>query len=231
MSLPRIGAVYGSESGTSSRNVAVLAKAWRESGGLEHSSSDIMTGNDAAEKGLEALAAEYDVLVVCTSSYGDGDSPENFIDFIRLLYATQDTDPSARPLKGLQHAGVGFGSTEHTTFQNNPRLGDKLLGELGSRRIMQRLEVDDVSFEAGQKALGQFKAMSVGVFADAKKTASKKEVCPWQAPGNGKITSKKEELLGEKKGEGGQTPLIFGAILALLLAFIVYTQFIATKEA
>ena len=48
----------------------------------------------------------------------------------------------------MQHAVLGFGSSMYDTFMNCPRLCDKYLGDCGSRRMVQRAELDEVD-EAG----------------------------------------------------------------------------------
>ena len=72
--------------------------------------------------------------MIVTSSYGDGDPPSNYESFLRDLYVAEGT-----PFEGCQHCVLGFGSTDYETFQNCPRLTDKLLGALGSRRMLARV--------------------------------------------------------------------------------------------
>jgi sulfite reductase alpha subunit-like flavoprotein len=79
----------------------------------------------AASVGLEALAAKYDAFVIVSSSYGDGDPPSNFENFLRALYTADEG-----VLAGKQHCVLGYGSTDYETFQNCPRLTDKLMGAL-----------------------------------------------------------------------------------------------------
>merc|ERR1712157_487504 len=79
-----------------------------------------------------------------TSSYGDGEAPSGFGKFLYHIYtaaadAKKNTD--AAVLSGMEHSVLGFGSTVYYTFQNVPRLCDRLLGESGSRRFLMRNEI------------------------------------------------------------------------------------------
>ena len=93
-----------------------------------------------------SLKMKYEVIIVITSSYGEGDPPENFAPFfLELLHAAE-----MGSLHGMQHAVFGQGSTVYQeTFQNIPRLTDKLLGEAGSRRFVMRHETDAAHYIEG----------------------------------------------------------------------------------
>ena len=65
-------------------------------------------------------------------------------------------------LVGLQHAVLGFGSTTYETFQNVPRLTDKFLGECGSRRLVQRAEIDEHDTNPGEEV--EYKRWGEDVF-------------------------------------------------------------------
>merc|ERR1711937_447515 len=104
--------------------------------------TEFLQGDDAADKFADINSSNYDVLIVGVSSYGEGDAPGGYGKF---LYQLQEAAKSGeKPLEGIQHAVLGFGSTIYETFQNCPRLTDKYLGEAGSRRCMKRLEVDEM---------------------------------------------------------------------------------------
>ena len=115
--------IHGTESGGSERHAKRLSKSWPKANFDQ--SKDFMSGNDAASIGLEALAAKYDAFVIVSSSYGDGDPPSNFENFLRALYTADEG-----VLAGKQHCVLGYGSTDYETFQNCPRLTDKLMGAL-----------------------------------------------------------------------------------------------------
>ena len=131
--------IYGSESGNSERAVKAIAKTWQ---GSNFEIGEIMEGATAAVRGFAALAEQYDFLVVATSSNGEGDPPFNFHPFLKALYAADDA--GEKPLTGCGFAVLGFGCSHFDTFQNCPRLTDKLLGQLGAARRVQRAEVDEI---------------------------------------------------------------------------------------
>lgn len=138
----RVLVVYGSETGNTRRAVQRLVHFWRAQcdGSYAIGPADVVAGNDF-QLSLAELAAAYDVLIVATSSFGEGDPPENFVGF--LLKLTRGAQAGGTPLVGMQHAVLGFGASVYPTFQNCPRLTDKLLGELGSRRLARRVELDE----------------------------------------------------------------------------------------
>ncbi len=74
-----------------------------------------------------------DVVVVCTSTYGEGDVPEN----ARPLY---DELCSRRPdLSGVRYAVFGLGDSNYReTFNAGGRRFDEILSALGARRLGER---------------------------------------------------------------------------------------------
>ena len=165
------------------------------------------------------------VLIIASSSFGEGDPPYNYVDFLVQLLQTASTVKAAGcspPLQGLQHAVVGFGQSVYPSFQNNPRFTDKLLGELGSRRFVRRVELDEgeeETIEAGaadgdggeffgsgpgaadrdikgrRVGLDRFAAKVLDALREASKTADLPPVCSWDEPGNGKLIEKTEDEL------------------------------------
>ena len=135
---PRVAVVYGSEGGT----CEMIAKSYAKTFAPACASIEAPRATLANRMpDLKKVAASFDVLVICTSSYGSGDPPANFekfLDQLRRAVADEST-----PLAGLQHAVLGEGDSVYTdTFQNNPRLTDKYMGECGSRRFVARHETD-----------------------------------------------------------------------------------------
>ena len=211
----RVCVIFGTESGGSERHAKRISKTWTE--GIAFSqTSDFMSGDAAAKKGLEALASDYDFLVVVTSSYGDGDPPSNYTKFLTALYVAE-----GEPLKGCQHAVLGFGSTDYETFQNCPRLTDKLLGGLGSRRALQRVEVDENDTLAGDTALEKWSKDVVAAFAKAASTKGSADVCAWTKP-ESEIFDKKSELVSNGGGGGAfaMAPLV--ALAAVGVGFFYW---------
>ena len=130
---------------------------------------------------LSVVPTKYDVIVVVTASYGEGDPPKNFARlFLALLTCAAH---GHRPLHGLQHAVLGQGSSVYEqTFQNVPRLTDRYFGECGSRRFLMRQEIDAADYLEGdqdQKDRASFrealfKALQSGLSVNAP------PVCSWE---------------------------------------------------
>ena len=88
--------IYGSESGNAKRGIDRWVKKWSAREGRRFEIVDTRTGNEVAKslatgggqamaKNLEFLAQNYDVLLVATSSYGDGDPPSNMRELTAVL--------------------------------------------------------------------------------------------------------------------------------------------------
>ena len=115
----RVLAVYGSESGTAKRGLDRLVKKWANAQDGNFDIIDTITGNALAKtlgmgglataQRLEELPMKYDVLLVATSSYGDGDPPSNMRNFVSLLQ--NEAIMKSDALTGLSHAVLGYGST------------------------------------------------------------------------------------------------------------------------
>ena len=203
--MAKVCVIFGTESGGSERHAKRLSKAWT-SGVSFDGKKDFMSGDAAAKRGLGAIADAYDFLVVVTSSYGDGDPPSNYARFLTALYSAE-----GRPLAGCQHCVLGFGSTDYETFQNCPRLTDKLLGALGSTRALQRVEVDENDTLAGDKALDQWAKDIVKAFA----AKASSDVCAWTSP-QSEVFDKKDELVSAGGGGGAMmAPVVVVALAAV----------------
>ena len=144
--LMRVLIVYGSETGCSEGAVKKLAKKWSASKSAnKFKICDTLSGDTAADR-FGTIKDDYDMVVVSTSSFGEGDAPNGYGKFLYELQ--QGAKNGTKPLAGVLHAVLGYGSSEFETFQNCPRLTDKYLGECGSRRCVQRSEARSTSFWA-----------------------------------------------------------------------------------
>ncbi|WP_179474951.1 bifunctional nitrate reductase/sulfite reductase flavoprotein subunit alpha [Mycolicibacterium vinylchloridicum] len=92
----------------------------------------LVTMNDCAVTDL----AERDVLVV-TSTFGDGDPPDNGADFWEKLRA-----PDAPELAGLRFAVLGIGDRSYGQFCGHARSLDTRLAELGGARLLARSDCE-----------------------------------------------------------------------------------------
>lgn len=213
----RVLVAYGSETGNSERTIRKIVKRWTAADSENKVSSfDIMSGSQV--KALEEVRSSYDLILVATSSFGEGDPPDNFAAMLlKLLLGAQKGD---KPLAGMQHAVLGFGASVYDTFQNTPRLADKYLEECGSRRLACRVEVDDASEDDPAEKLNQFETLVFQALQNLPDAASA-AVCSWTKP-EGKILEKTEEDLngGFSQGSMGVSSGKIAAALAVIVAGI-----------
>jgi sulfite reductase (NADPH) flavoprotein alpha-component len=101
------------------------------------------------------LAKEENVLVI-TSTYGDGDPPDNaqaFWDYLK--------GESAPPLAGVSYSVLALGDTNYSAFCQFGKLCDERFEQLGAQRIHPRVDCD-VDYDAPTKSWteGVFAALS-----------------------------------------------------------------------
>lgn len=119
--------------GTESGNAAMVADCLKDE--MEPMGHAVMVVDD----GRAALArlAEAGVVLICTSTHGSGELPDNIIPLHEAL-------AGSRPdLSGLRYGVIALGDqTYRETFCNAGRIMDALFSELGAQRIGDRLEID-----------------------------------------------------------------------------------------
>jgi MioC protein len=86
----------------------------------------------------EMSLQEEQIWLVCLSTHGAGDYPENFKDFVDQLQQVN------APLDGVRYAIVGIGDSNYDTFCEAAKNLDYILEEMGAQRIGDRLEIDVV---------------------------------------------------------------------------------------
>lgn len=224
----RVLAVYGSETNQTYSEMKALVSEW-EAKAEKKMVTELIEGNKAADKFDEINSKNYDLIVIGTSSYGDGDAPTGFGKFLYQCYeAAKNPD---KPLKGLQHCVLGCGSTVYYTFQNVPRIVDKLFEEAGSRRCIERVEIDEVEdFEENKKLIQKWGnevfefATTVGVDGN-----DEKPVCKWTKP-KGTIYNKKLGPDGYDVEDDAQGALGKILIAGLVAVGAYYYYFIHQKQ-
>jgi len=75
------------------------------------------------------------IWLICTSTYGEGDYPENLISFIDDLIQADD-------LSNIKYSVIGLGDTSYDTYNLAGRNIDELLAQKGALRVAERLELN-----------------------------------------------------------------------------------------
>lgn len=92
------------------------------------------------EKASKAMLEKRDTYIICTSTYGTGEVPDNATAFYELL-------TKERPdLSRINYAVIALGSANHAaSFCGGGRKFDDIFSALGARRVVETLEQDDTS--------------------------------------------------------------------------------------
>ncbi|NMO04958.1 sulfite reductase subunit alpha [Gordonia sp. TBRC 11910] len=121
--------VYGTQTGTAEFLADEAANAARAKGFVP-----LVCGLDELE--ISTLAAVRRLLVI-TSTYGEGDMPDNAELFWQALAA-----PSAPPLAGLFFSVLALGDSSYDGFCQAGKNIDARLAELGATRVLDRTDCD-----------------------------------------------------------------------------------------
>jgi len=218
----RVLVVYGSESGNAEHAAQKLVATWAAKKGTNVTvDPEAICGGDAAKR-FDSLKDDYDVLIVLTSSFGEGEAPSNYEKFLLML--AKGAKAESPPLKGLQHAVLGFGDSSYETFMNCPRLTDKFLEECGSRRIHKRFEID--ASEQDTRALEEQWKEGVWQALQSRPEPQGAQAAPWCEEGKtDKIYPKSLSELGEGYGHGNPVVQLLLLLVALAGAAAAYYHF------
>ncbi|WP_333608383.1 assimilatory sulfite reductase (NADPH) flavoprotein subunit [Arsukibacterium sp.] len=158
--------LYGSQTG----NAQHLAKAIGDAANAKGFSVKVQ---DLAEYKSSQLKQER-YLIIVTSTYGEGEPPENAVSFHQFLFSKK-----APTLTGLKYAVLGLGDSSYEFFCKTAQDFDLRLAELGATAIQPRAELDvDYSAEASAWQNRLITALEPELSA----SASSAQVIAW--PGN-----------------------------------------------
>ncbi|XP_067654893.1 nitric oxide synthase, inducible-like [Haliotis asinina] len=90
---------------------------------------------------------QYDLILVVTSTFGNGDGPENGEPFAKSLekYRQSESLDGGGPLKDIRYGVFGLGSRAYPNFCAFGHFLDSLLGDLGGQKILETGEGDELS--------------------------------------------------------------------------------------
>lgn len=109
---------------------------------LAHVIGESLTGNfsievtDMSEISPEDLS-QIENLIIVTSTYGDGEAPDNASEWMSYLKFSENLDMSH-----LHYAVIGLGDTYYPHFCQAGKDFDHYLSKWGARRLIERLDCD-----------------------------------------------------------------------------------------
>ena len=121
--------LWGSQTGNAEGCAKRMAKALN--GG--HFETQVI---DLADYEVAKLSQEKNILLI-TSTYGDGEPPDNATDFVEIL-----SGDSAPKMEGVRFSILALGDTEYPDFCETGKIIDRRFGELGGERIFDRVDCD-----------------------------------------------------------------------------------------
>lgn len=122
--------------GTASDNALYVAQAVQAALVADFEAIDLHLANAQSQAELLDLGAD-EVALVCTSTHGNGDVPEN----LQPLYA--DLDQRPRYLGALRYGVIALGDSFYgDTYAAGGKLFDARLHDLGAKRVGEMLVLD-----------------------------------------------------------------------------------------
>eukprot|EP00842_Homolaphlyctis_polyrhiza_P004271 jgi/Hompol1/4845/HPOL_004002-RA len=135
-SLDALTVLYASQTG----NAESIAKHIHEEALLRGFDSSCFVADDVEKVDWNTAS----VVVVVTSTTGDGDHPDNSIKFWKWLRRGKNPDPAV-VLKGRAYTILGLGDTNYTNFNQPAKRLDRRLVELGAKSILAKGLADEAT--------------------------------------------------------------------------------------
>ncbi len=121
--------LWGSQTG----NAANLAQVISESLSASKISNDVQNMGDVDP----SLVHDYSQIIIVTSTYGDGEAPDNASEWLSYLKFEEDLD-----LSHLGYAVLGLGDPYYPHFCQCGKDFDQYLSKHGAKALIPRLDCD-----------------------------------------------------------------------------------------
>jgi sulfite reductase (NADPH) flavoprotein alpha-component len=125
--------LYASQSGNSQS----IAQSLQQKFIRENIQADIKSCDDIKLKQLN----DYTLLLIIASTHGEGEAPDNSIDFLEMIQSKKAPD-----LSHLQHAVLSLGDSSYEFFCQTGKDFEQVLLKLNSDTLFQRVDCD-IDFE------------------------------------------------------------------------------------
>jgi sulfite reductase (NADPH) flavoprotein alpha-component len=121
--------LFGSQSG----NAQNLAQVIGESLSNENIENEVLDMEDLSPESMKEISK----LLIVTSTYGDGEPPDNASEWMSYLKFDEEVE-----LSHLQYAVVGLGDTYYPHFCQCGKDFDHYLSKRGAHAMLKRLDCD-----------------------------------------------------------------------------------------
>ncbi len=134
--------LYGSQTGNSHKLAKKLGAKLAEQG----VQATVTAMSDFKPNNLKKVQD----LFIVVSTHGEGDAPDNAIAFYEFLHSKR-----APQLEDVRFSVLALGDTSYEFFCQTGKVFDKRLGELGAKRIVDRVDCDVDFEESANEWMGQ----------------------------------------------------------------------------